>query len=205
MSNLTAKELLAQAERLMRRGRSSADDLPVLTDFVQEESASAPLRQALDIAPSGSAATAAPIPQGEPQARPIEPPTASRAPQPVAAEAPGAANGAEATARVPLVPLPPGSVVMSREQFDARLAEKLEEVKHAVFVQAMQQLELHAAGRLRDRLREALLPILERSSQQIAQQLAEETAAQVRSVVAAAVDEEIRRLRERLQARRAGP
>ncbi|MDW8311951.1 MAG: hypothetical protein RMK02_04315 [Burkholderiales bacterium] len=205
MSNLTAKELLAQAERLMRRGRSSADDLPVLTDFVQEESSSTATRRAEDLPQSSATATTENVAAAPPQTQAIDEPTWSKAVSAVASAPAAAGGGAEASTRPRLVPLPPGSVVMSREQFDARLAEKLEEVQHAVFVQAMQQLELHASGRMRERLLEALLPMLERSSQAIAQQVAEETAAQVRTVVATAVEEEIRRLRERLQARRAGP
>ncbi len=230
MSNDPAKELLAQADRLMKKGRTSLDDLPVLTDFVPADSpepvtptrAPAVARSPLNSPTVGAEglpylSSAMPLPEVEEvsiaefnrsaQATPrgtstgpqtIAPASArppSVAPAPVAGRPPTPDNG-------PPTILPPGAIVLTRAQFDQRIADKLEELQHAVFSQAMQQLELHAAGSLKERLRDALLPALNQVAADIAQQVAEETADQVRAVVARAVEDEVRRLRERLTQRR---
>ncbi|MFN3630088.1 MAG: hypothetical protein ACK4XK_08560, partial [Casimicrobiaceae bacterium] len=191
MSNDSAKELLAQADRLMRKGRTSLDDLPVLTDFVPADGAEPgaatrppavtrpPLNSALTNAEAlPSLASAMPLPEVEEvsmaefnrSAQSMAPaaPAAPAIPQSTLAAAarPSAAAPASSTVH-PSVPaagasmsLPPGAIVLTRAQFDQRIADKLEELRHAVFSQAMQQLELHAAGSLKERLRDALLPAL---------------------------------------------
>ncbi|TAG66689.1 MAG: hypothetical protein EAZ24_16035 [Burkholderiales bacterium] len=90
----------------------------------------------------------------------------------------------------------------TREQFDKAVATKLEELGHAVYSQVMQQLELHAAGELKRRLREALEPALMQVSLDIAAQVADETSNQIQSVVTIAVEAEVARLREQIQAKR---
>lgn len=230
MSNESARELLAQADRLMKKGRTSLDDLPVLTDFVPadspapgavirpaavnrsavgdpamsedglphltsaiplpevEEVSIAEFNRSAQAAPRG--ATAGPQTLASPAARPP-----SVAPAPVAGRPPTPDTG-------PPTVLPPGAIVLTRAQFDQRIADKLEELQHAVFSQAMQQLELHAAGSLKERLRAALLPALNQVAADIAHQVAEETADQVKAVVSRAVEDEVQRLRERLAQRR---
>jgi hypothetical protein len=230
MSNDPAKELLAQADRLMKKGRTSLDDLPVLTDFVPADSP-APVTPARAPAVAHSPlnsptvgaeglpyiSSAMPLPEVEEvsiaefnRSAQAVPRGASAGPQTIApggarppSVAPTSVAGRPPTPDAgPTTALPPGAIVLTRAQFDQRIADKLEELQHAVFSQAMQQLELHAAGSLKERLRDALLPALNQVAADIAQQVAEETAEQVKSVVAKAVEDEVRRLRERLAQRR---
>ena len=218
MSGNSAKDLLAQADRLMKKGRTPLDDLPVLTDFVTEETlpavpaAARRRQQPEDVRPGGQAT------QGDPHSFPLAIPlpqveeipfaeferTRPGAPRPgaPAASRPAASSAPAGGSAPPAVSLPPGAIVLTRSQFDQRVADKLEELQHAVFSQAMQQLELHAGGDLKQMLREALLPALQQVAQDLASQVAEETAAQVRLVVTKAVEAEVERLRERLRERR---
>lgn len=208
----------------MKKARGALDDLPVLTDFVSadapEASASAPeaggapgARPYSALRPSDAALPGGtlPLPEVEEGAvaqfhRAREAPGAgpwlrdggSRREAEPAVVSPSRRLGTESGGPV----LPPGAVVMTRAQFDQRIAEKLEELQHAVFSQAMQQLELHAAGSLKERLRAALIPALDQVARDIAEQVAAETAEQVRAIVARAVEDEVRRLRERLAQRR---
>lgn len=96
------------------------------------------------------------------------------------------------------------AVANVRDQFNAQLLTKLEELQHGVYSQVMQQLEIYAAGSLKDHVRDMLLPALTDIVRDIATQVAEDTATQVREVVSKAVDSEIARLREQLSKRRAG-
>ena len=234
MSNTVAKDLLAQADRLMKQ--RSPEELPVLTDLVVEEieipsldrtilvggqmfgpddlprpaRAPAPVPVAASVVPPPAsvpldaipvvtervfAAPGAPLPAASPvapvAAKPaapsIEPPPATLKPPPASP-----ADPPVALAAIPNV----------REQFNAQLATKLEELRHAVFNQAMQQLELHADGSLKKHLRDSLSSALAEVVQDLADQVAEDTAARVREVVGSAVDAEIARLREQLSKRR---
>lgn len=227
----TAKELLAQADRLMRRREPGApEELPVLTDLVVEEiempslefSFDAPPHAAL-VAPSPkmvSTPTAVPMatkfsspatdldyvtldelvvpePAPEPTSVPRpEPAPAVVMPAPVPAVAPSPALAA------PPAAAPQAAIPNVREQFNAQIVAKLEEVRHAVFNQAMQQLELHADGGLKHHLRESLTERLVPVVDDIVQSVIEETTQQIREVVARAVDAEIARLREQLSRKR---
>lgn len=82
------------------------------------------------------------------------------------------------------------------------LVPRLEELRHSVYSQVMQQLELHAGGSLKAHLQEALSVALADIARDIAVQVAEDTSTQVRQVVSDAVDAEIARLREQLAAKR---
>ena len=227
----TAKELLAQADRLMRRREPGApEELPVLTDLVVEEiempslefSFDAPPRPAasvpkaenlptlaaeptppaleldyvtLDEIVAPTSALVAPVVQPESQASPADVATtlaASAAPRVVASSERVTVPNPTSTAAIPNV----------REQFNAQIVAKLEEVRHAVFNQAMQQLELHADGGLKHHLRESLNERLVPVVEDIVQSAIEETTQQVREVVARAVDAEIARLREQLSRKR---
>ena len=99
-------------------------------------------------------------------------------------------------------PITANAVANVREQFNAQLMAKLEELHHSVFSQVMQQLELHAAGSLKAHIRDTLAPALIDMAREIAEQVAEDTSTQVRDVVSKAVDSEIVRLREQLSKRR---
>ena len=234
MTAPTAKELLAQADRLMRRREPGApEELPVLTDLVVEEIEMPSLEFSFDApppvaplpkvarAPAPTPAKVSPpapkidyvtldemiAPVAAPAATaPLEPaltavmPAAvpAPAPEPAVALAPAAALAGPTTPPA----APQAAVPNVREQFNAQIVAKLEEVRHAVFNQAMQQLELHADGGLKHHLRESLTERLVPVVDDIVQSVIEETTQQVREVVARAVDAEIARLREQLSRKR---
>ena len=109
----------------------------------------------------------------------------------------------DATPHTPIAAAPnTASGASAREQFNALLISRLEEMRHSVYSQVMQQLELHAAGSLKTHLRESLTAALADIARDIADQVAEDTSTQVRDVVSRAVDGEIARLREQLSKRR---
>ena len=239
----TAKELLAQADRLMRRREPGApEELPVLTDLVVEEiempslefsfdappprpAASVPKAENLPtlaaepaeptkptkptppaleldyvtldemVAPAPTSALVVPVAQPEIQASPDD-----VASTPAASAAPGVVASSERVTAPN--PTPTAVIPNVREQFNAQIVAKLEEVRHAVFNQAMQQLELHADGGLKHHLRESLNERLVPVVEDIVQSVIEETTQQVREVVARAVDAEIARLREQLSRKR---
>ena len=234
MSTLTAKDLLAQADRLMRQ--RTPEELPVLTDLVIEEIELTSLTDRMDdVIPTRARPAWAPQPQ-IPLRAPV--PATATAPAPAPPSAPLVAAVPEAMptpAPLPRPNQPPGdmrnavapnvlgvrpmmthdaahvsasdqttatAVANVREQFNAHLLTKLEELQHGVYSQVMQQLEIYAAGSLKDHVRDMLLPALTDIARDIAQQVAEDTSTQVRAVVSKAVDSEIARLREQLSKRK---
>lgn len=251
MSTPTAKDLLAQADRLMRQ--RTPEELPVLTDLVIEEIeitsltdriSDATPRQTLpawapalaqpaataalptgywatpprvsvstdahagDTAPDGASALSnpmlAPLQAGSNSAASSNVPDVFGLPPRVTHDAP---PGLQATSAVG-IPNTAGTVSTTaaastaREQFNAQLVAKLEEMQHGVYSQVMQQLEIYASGALKVHLRDTLLPVLTDIARDIAHQVAEDTSNQVREVVSKAVDTEIARLREQLAAKR---
>lgn len=182
------------------------EELPVLTDLVLEE---------ID-KPSPSNATDDVIPTHARPAwasQPVKPPAAASAPALAPSEPPVApavrtsaiANPADVLDVFPRMSYDAPSVTALasvRDQFNAQLLTKLEELQHGVYSQVMQQLEIYASGTLKAHLRETLLPALTDIARDIAEQVAEDTAAQVRTLVSKAVDSEISRLREQLSKRR---
>lgn len=228
MSTPTAKDLLAQADRLMRQ--RTPEELPVLTDLVIEEIEITSLTDRMDeviprharpawdtqaqkppIAPFAapfSAPSPAPVfspmqaPPPAPQPRPSAPPADMRnafSPDVLGIRPMLKHDGAHVSATDPTTVPPVANV---RDQFNAQLLTKLEELQHGVYSQVMQQLEIYAAGSLKDHVRDMLLPALTDIARDIAQQVAEDTSTQVREVVSKAVDSEIARLREQLSKRR---
>ena len=215
MSIPTAKDLLAQADRLMRQ--RTPEELPVLTDLVIEEIEITSLTDYVDepvpahARPAWSAAAHNPAPSLAPARTPAQ-------------EAPHQPDAPPADMRNALAPdvlgvrpiMRHGSAHLSstadpttvtaianvRDQFNAQLLTKLEELQHGVYSQVMQQLEIYAAGSLKDHVRDMLLPALTDMARNIAQQVADDTSTQVRGVVSKAVDSEIARLREQLSKRR---
>lgn len=237
MTAPTAKELLAQADRLMRRREPGApEELPVLTDLVVEEIEMLSLEFSFDApppvaplpkvarAPAPTPAKVSPpapkidyvtldemiapvaVPAAAAAATPLEPALTAVMPVPVASPAPAPALALAPVATLADSATPPAApqaaVPNVREQFNAQIVAKLEEVRHAVFNQAMQQLELHADGGLKHHLRESLTERLVPVVDDIVQSVIEETTQQVREVVARAVDAEIARLREQLSRKR---
>jgi hypothetical protein len=220
MSSSTAKDLLAQADRLMRQ--RAPEELPVLTDLVIEEIELvgfdvANARPAwLSPQPRDPVATSAPpvaassvlaalpdAPTATRFDRDHEPTTATGAalgtfPRMSYADAPSAAAASHPITATPM----PSPTHSGRDQFNAQLISKLEELQHSVYSQVMQQLELYAAGSLKTHLRETLLPALTDIANDIANQVAEDTSTQVREVLSKAVDSEIARLRLQLAAKR---
>ena len=226
MSTPTAKDLLAQADRLMRQ--RTPEELPVLTDLVIEEIKLTSVSDRMDeVIPTRARPSWIPAVPAAAKA-PAPPPLV--APTPAVAAAPTSALPAPAVvplavavsqplaelfARRPRVPQDSHAAAIStsdpdrhnavgnvREQFNEQLLAKVEELQHGVFSQVMQKLELHAAGSLKANLRETLEPALISIARDLAKQVAEDTSAQVRAVVSDAVDAEIARLREQLGKKR---
>jgi hypothetical protein len=188
MSTLTAKDLLAQADRLMRQ--RLPEELPVLTDLVIEEIELTSLSDRMDdVIPTHSTSQRMPAhPLAEHGARVPVPEVAAPALPPAVSVAAGPSTNT-AAANV-------------RDQFNAQLLSKLEEMRHGVYSQVMQQLEIHASGSLQNHLRDTVLHTLNDVLRDLAQQIAEDTSHQVREVVSRAVDSEIARLREQLSKQR---
>lgn len=214
MSMPTARDLLAQADRLMRQ--RLPEELPVLTDLVVEEIEITGLSDRMDeVIPT--------------RARPLSV-SASTANAPVAVAAVANANATVAAAIVAPPRTPPlaelfagrprpfqdGHALMAssegpstqtamanvREKFNEQLLAKMEELQHSVFSQVMQKLEVHASGSLKTHLRDTLEPALIGIARDLANQVAEDTATRVRQVVSDAVDAEIARLREQFAKKR---
>jgi hypothetical protein len=195
MSNSTAKDLLEQADRLIRRPKAS-EDVPVLTEMVGGQtipSGRTSIPDLTDRIDDGGAL------------RPridnldVEELSMSDFRRAVSGERrePSLGNPTRA-ARAPAS----DTTTYSREQFEAAVLAKLEQMQHSVYSQVMQQLELHATGEMKRNLREALEPALSQVALDIAAQVADETAIQMQSIVANAVENEVARLREQIQNKR---
>jgi hypothetical protein len=239
MSTPTAKDLLAQADRLMRQ--RTPEELPVLTDLVIEDvEIPGPTERLNEVIPAqarpawtpNSVKPLAPLSPDSslgadsPKLPHVAPPQSASASfmAPYSGIASAAPPFAHRSATVDAVDVlgvlprmthdtPPGAATAAgpttvtamasvREQFNAQLLTRMEELQHSVYSQVMQQLEIYSAGSLKTHLRETLLPALTDIARDIAEQVAEDTATQVRSVVSKAVDSEIARLREQLAKRR---
>ncbi len=231
MSSPTAKELLAQADRLMRQ--RTPEELPVLTDLVIEEIEIPSLSDRMDeVIPTHSRPTPpAALPAAAPPSAPIATAAMARAPMFAPTPAPIVRPEAPATPvagqleRSPLLSAlfagrPRGShetptaaatseaantqptAASVREKFNEQLLAKMEELQHSVFSQVMQKLEISASGSLKAHLRQTLEPALIGIARDLAEQVAEDTATQVRQVVSDAVDVEIARLRAQFAKKR---
>ena len=229
MSLPTAKDLLAQADRLMRQ--RTPEELPVLTDLVIEEIEIPSLSERMDeviptrarrawtpalpamsstktpvAAASAPVVLAASVAAAVPSAQSAVQPILPAQPTSLAAQlAPSPPLAALFTARPRATsdgPTTQTALASVREQFNEQLLAKLEELQHSVFNQVMQKLEIHAIGSLKTHLRETLEPALMGIACDLAEQVAEDTATQVREVAAKAVEAEITRLREQIARRR---
>jgi hypothetical protein len=180
MNSNSAKELLAKADELMRRSQST-DDLPVLTELVSDSPGDT-------LNPGDTPKTARDASRDR-----IEPSFDFDV-------AKSSRNAADAKLAKRVDQDPSGSY--TREQFDAAVAAKLDQMAHSVYSQVMQQLELTATGQMKRKLREALEPALTQVALDIAAQVAEETSLQVQDVVSNAVEKEVARLREQIQNKR---
>jgi hypothetical protein len=221
MTNTTAKTLLAQADQLMRRPRPP-EDLPVLTDLVrastppQRTPAPQPSNARRESAPPeldervdepASYAGAIPLPEVEElsvqasrDARASFSSSPSRTPEPAPTRPiPAAAPTAENAPPRPSADAPLG---VTRDQLNAMLIKRLEQMQHSVYSQVMQQLELHANGRMKENLVSVLVPALSTLANDIATRVAEDTANQMQNVIADAVEKEVARLRDQLSQKR---
>ena len=185
MSTPTAKDLLAQADRLMRQ--RTPEELPVLTDLVIEE---------IEL----------PSPSNRNDDVDLSPPP-MRPQQTLAPTAKPPATSPERLLPMPALAALDGpntqtAIASVREKFNEQLMARMEELQHSVFSQVMQKLEIHAAGSLKTHLRETLEPSLLGIARDLAEQVAEDTASRVRQVVSDAVDAEISRLREQFSKKR---
>jgi hypothetical protein len=180
MTNPSAKDLLVQADQLMRRSRD-IDDLPVLTELIVET------------APQDTSRL--------PRDKPFDDLSAASVHSERERREPSFGDAAHTASRAG-VRKESSEPNFSREQFDQAVQAKLEQMQHSVYSQVMQQLELHSTGEMKRLLREALEPALFQVSRDIAAQVAEETSAQVQQIVANAVENEVARLREQIQNKR---
>ena len=186
MSTPTAKDLLAQADRLMRQ--RIPEELPVLTDLVIDEIELTRLTERMDDASASRVRPAwAPLPQ-----KPL------LAPKSTSAQPADMRNAVAIDVSTSFHPSIEPSEAYLRDQLNAQLLTKLEGLQQDVYSQVMQQLEIYAAGSLIDHVRDTLLPVLTDIARDIAQQVAEDTSTRVREVVSKAVDFEFARLREQL-------
>ncbi|MEO7256243.1 MAG: hypothetical protein ABIZ64_18610 [Casimicrobium sp.] len=225
MSAPTAKELLAQADRLMRQ--RTPEELPVLTDLVIEEIEIPSLSDRMDeVIPTHSRPSWMPaLPVSTLMANPATTPAVSTPLIVPAALAPATSTTAPSLERSqPVADLFAGRsrpqqealsvgttfdshnshtpMLSAREQFNEQLLAKMEELQHSVFSQVMQKLEISASGSLKAHLRQTLEPALLGIARDLAEQVAEDTATQVRQVVSDAVDAEIARLRAQFAKKR---
>lgn len=186
MSSTTAKDLLAQADRLMRQ--RIPEELPVLTDLVIDEiELTRPPDRMDDASASRVRRSWANLPQ-----KPLPALKSTNAKRTDMRDA--VAAGVSASSEATIAP----SAANLRDQLNAQLLTKLEGLQHDVFSQVMQQLEIYAAGSLKDHVRDTLLPVLTDIARDVAQQVAEDTSSRVREVVSKAVESEFARLREQL-------
>ena len=188
MSSTTAKDLLAQADRLMRQ--RIPEELPVLTDLVIDEIEPTGLTNGMDDATASRLRPARAVPPQQPLLAPK-----STSAKPTDMRNAFAAGAGVSTASVPTIE---SNAVDLRDQLNAQLLTKLDGLQHDVYSQVMQQLEIYASGSLKDHVRDTLLPVLTDIVRDIAQQVAEDTSNRVREVVSKAVDSEFARLREQL-------
>lgn len=225
MSSPTAKELLAQADRLMRQ--RTPEELPVLTDLVIEEIEIPSLSDRMDeVIPTHSrpvsptavlAATSSAAVSRPPLIAPAPAPIAHTpaAPSPLSAQLeqsppldalfagrPRASHETPSAAATFEGPNTQSALASVREKFNEQLLAKMDELQHSVFSQVMQKLEISASGSLKAHLRQTLEPALIGIARELAEQVAEDTATQVRQVVSDAVDAEIARLRAQFAKKR---
>jgi hypothetical protein len=125
-------------------------------------------------------------------------PTAPPAPAPSPQRLPPTPAAATSAAR-PGADAPLG---VTREQLNALLSKRLEQMQHSVYSQVMQQLELHASGKMKENLVAVLVPALSTLANDIATRVAEDTANQMQEVIAEAVEKEVARLRDQLSQKR---
>jgi hypothetical protein len=219
MTTPSAKDLLAQADELIRRTRSPAD-LPVLTELVGDPShQKSPTRvnPAIEVIPDLTDMVEPPMSRNRTKPLEVEEISFEEFKREVRGERREPSLGFDDRLGVPheifpsaVKPSPvsspiaqsEGSTSYTRDQFHAAVAAKLEQMQHSVYSQVMQQLELHATGEMKRKLREALEPALTQVALDLAAQVAEETSIQVQQIVANAVDDEVARLREQIQNKR---
>jgi hypothetical protein len=229
MTTPSAKDLLAQADELIRRTRAPAD-LPVLTELVTETARQkTPSRASPNVQSIPDLTELIETPPGFDGGAPLEveeisfdefrrealnerresqtnerrepslglrdssPAMHEIFPSQIKASAESAARSA-----TPARSDGDNTATYTKVQFETAVAAKLEQMQHSVYSQVMQQLELHATGEMKRKLREALEPALTQVALDLAAQVAEETSIQMQQIVSNAVENEVARLREQI-------
>jgi hypothetical protein len=199
MSNSTAKDLLEQADRLIRRPKAS-EDVPVLTDMVGGQTIATGRTAIPDLVDRVDRIEERGAPTPRIDLPEVEELSMSDFRRAVSGERREPSLNASRATRAPATAS--DGALYTREQFDQAVLAKLEQMQHSVYSQVMQQLELHATGEMKKNLREALEPALTQVALDIAAQVADETAVQMQSIIANAVENEVARLREQIQTKR---
>jgi hypothetical protein len=166
-----ARELLEQADALMRRGRQeSDDDIPVLTDVVDDTTL--PAVPALE----------------EPATLPHELPPLELLPVPTGG--PTATIPAEA-------PVAPASQMREPASMPAPANDdpEVRELADQVYVQVLQRLDLYTEKALQEHLARHLQPVIERVSRELVSAVNANIGKLVRSFVAESVERELAQLR----------
>jgi flagellar biosynthesis/type III secretory pathway protein FliH len=221
MTTPSAKDLLAQADELIRRTRAPAD-LPVLTELVTETPRSKPtsrLAASVEGIPDLTELIETPAKRDAGDTLEVEeisfeefkrealnerrepslglddsaPAMHEIFPSQIKAFADASQRSASA-----LRSDGDNTATYTKAQFETAVAAKLEQMQHSVYSQVMQQLELHATGEMKRNLREALEPALTQVALDLAAQVAEETSIQMQQIISNAVENEVARLREQI-------
>jgi hypothetical protein len=222
MTTPSAKDLLAQADEIMRRTRASAD-LPVLTELVTETPRSKPASPRLDASVEGipdlTELIETPAKRDAGDTLEVEEISFEEFKREALTERRDPSLGLDDSAAAMHEIFPSqikasantlqrsasalrsdgdNTATYTKAQFDAAVAAKLEQMQHSVYSQVMQQLELHATGEMKRNLREALEPALTQVALDLAAQVAEETSIQMQQIISNAVEGEVARLREQI-------
>ncbi len=206
----TARELLEQADALMRRQREApGDDVPLLTDVVGSTSVpQAPPPAAGDdelpvltdeIEPSPGSAPEQPRPPHEaflPAPKPLDEwipglPSADDVvlrPGPEARQSPTAAGAG----RSPMHEAGPRAFDAPAAPEPSAADEALwRDLREQVYASVIQRVDLFTDGALRERLAEEVRPIVERAGEGLIERIGDELGRLIRAYVAEAVDREI--------------
>ena len=169
-----ARELLEQADALMRRGRQGPDeDIPVLTDVVDTTMPSMPsMDEPVTVAPLAPLELL-PLPSDRAPADALIP---KLAPVPTAAPATPAAAQTEAPRSLSGDP-------------------QVQELTEHVYVQVLQRLDLYTEKALQEHLARYLQPVIERASRELVTAVNVNIGKVLRTFIAESVEREVAQLR----------
>lgn len=218
----TARELLEQADALMRRNRASVDDadIPELTDVVPESEfekfdeaavgapsiTGEPPDSVLEVAPvvpesvseptPETAAEPAPEAAPQPAPEPAPDPLTGIVPQPLAELMPELMPELKPELAPQVVPLAHGddaNAAKADGNFDAeRWAALAEEIR----MQVLQRIDIFTDTGLKQQLVERLQPVVDRASAELVGTLSQHVGELLRTYVAEAIEREIEKWRQ---------